>query len=167
MRIVDAELNDVPNGEIGELLISGPMVFSHYWENEHATGSSFEGNWFRTGDMVRKDNEGFFFVAGRAKDMIISGGENIYSAEVEAVFHDHASVAEASLIGKPDKKWGEIGLIVVVLKNGMSATEDELKAFCQKRLAKYKTPKQIIFANDLPHTAMGKVIKQELRARYL
>jgi fatty-acyl-CoA synthase len=167
MRLADPEGNDVPEGETGELLISGPHVCSGYWRNPQATEEALVDGWFHTGDMARMDPDGFFYIAGRIKDMIISGGENIYAAEVEAVFREHPAVEDAALIGQPDEKWGEVGLMIVALKPGERASGDELKAFCQERLARYKIPKRVIFADSLPYSPYGKVIKAELKRQYL
>lgn len=167
MRLVDERGEDVRPGEPGELLIRGPHVCTGYWRNPEATGEAIVDGWFHTGDVARADEEGFFYISGRAKDMIISGGENIYAAEVEAAFREHPAVQDAALIGMPDPKWGEVGLIVVVLKPGRSATGEELQAFCGERLARYKVPKKVVFAPNLPYSAYGKVVKAELRARYL
>ena len=157
----------MPAGATGELLIKGPHVCSGYWQNPEATAKSLVDGWFHTGDMARRDEEGFFTIAGRFKDMIISGGENVYAAEVEAVFRDHPAVQEAALIGLPDEKWGEVGVMVVVLKAGQTTTEDELRAFCSQRLARYKVPKRVVFADALPYSPYGKVMKAELKQRYL
>jgi fatty-acyl-CoA synthase len=158
---------DVPVGETGELLISGPHVCTGYWRNPEATAKSIVDGWFHTGDMARMDADGFYTIAGRFKDMIISGGENVYAAEVEAVFREHPAVAEAALIGQPDEKWGEVGLMVVVLQKGQSATEEELRAFCGERLARYKIPKRVVFTDALPYSPYGKVMKAELKKRYV
>jgi len=167
MRLVYTDGCDVPQGETGELLISGPTVCSGYWNNADATANALIDGWFHTGDMARMDDEGYFYIAGRCKDMIISGGENIYAAEVEAVFREHGAVADAALIGQPDEKWGEIGLMIVALKPGASATGNELQEFCQGRLAKYKIPKRVEFIPSLPYSPYGKVIKSELRKMFL
>ncbi|MGQ9733862.1 MAG: class I adenylate-forming enzyme family protein [Candidatus Bipolaricaulia bacterium] len=173
VRLVDPETGqDVAPGEPGELLISGPHLFSGYWRNPQATAEAFlqepgGGPWLRTGDIARRDEEGFYYIIGRYKDMIKSGGENIYAAEVEAVFREHPAVAEAALIGMPDEKWGEVGLIVVVLKPGMRASETELKSFCEGRLARYKIPKRVVFTDSLPYSPYGKVVKAELRKRFV
>jgi fatty-acyl-CoA synthase len=116
--------------------------------------------------MARKDEDGFFYIAGRFKDMIISGGENIYAAEVEAVLVEHPAVAEAALIGKADERWGEVGLMITVLEKGHSASKDELRAFCQERLARYKVPKAFEFVDALPYSPYGKVMKQELKKQF-
>jgi fatty-acyl-CoA synthase len=167
MRLVDSDGSDVPVGEPGELLIAGPHVCLGYWKNPDATARELVDGWFHTGDTARMDEDGFFTIIGRAKDMIISGGENIYAAEVEAAFREHETVEDAALIGEPDEKWGEIGLMIVVLKPDKTATGEELKAFCGERLARYKIPKRVIFADTLPYSPYGKVVKAELRKQYL
>jgi fatty-acyl-CoA synthase len=167
MRLVDDNGQDVPPGTPGELLIWGPHVCSGYWRNPEATRKTITDGWFHTGDVARMDNDGFYTIVGRAKDMIISGGENIYAAEVEAVFREHSGVVDAALIGEPDERWGEVGLMIVVLAGGAAMTEQELKDFCGERLARYKIPKRIIFAPSLPYSPYGKVIKEELRQKYL
>ncbi len=123
--------------------------------------------WFHTGDMAHKDADGFFYIDGRYKDMIKSGGENIYAAEVEAVVRDHPAVQDAALIGKPDKKWGEVGLMITVLEEGAQVSEDVLKEFCIGKIAKFKIPKEFVFAAELPYSAYGKVEKLKLKEKYL
>ena len=168
MRIVDPVTGvDVPVGEAGELLIAGPHVCAGYWRNAEATARSLVDGWFHTGDMAHRDEDGFYYIAGRYKDMIKSGGENIYAAEVEAVFREHGAVRDAALIGQPDEKWGEVGLIVVVFEEGQQATAEQLKAFCESRLARFKIPKTVVFAAELPYSAYGKVEKAKLREMYL
>ena len=167
VRLVDAQGQDVPVGETGELLIAGPHVCSGYWRNPEATANALRGGWFHTGDMARRDEEGFYTIVGRFKDMIISGGENVYAAEVEAVFLEHPAVAEAALIGMPDEKWGEVGLMILVLKPGQTAREEELLRFCRERLARYKVPRKVIFTDSLPHSPYGKVEKIKLKEQFL
>ncbi len=168
MRLVDPETSqEVGPNQPGELLIAGPHVCTGYWENPEATTQALKDGWFHTGDSARMDEDGFFYIVGRYKDMIKSGGENIYAAEVEAVFREHQAVADAALIGLPHEKWGEVGLMVVVLKPGQAATQAELLEFCRGRLARYKIPKQVVFSNSLPYSPYGKVIKAELRKQYL
>jgi acyl-CoA synthetase (AMP-forming)/AMP-acid ligase II len=117
--------------------------------------------------MARQDEEGFYYIIGRYKDMIKSGGENIYAAEVETVFLEHPAVREAALIGIPHETWGEVGLMVVVLEAGETASGDELRAFCSEHLARYKIPKRVVFAEALPYSSYGKVLKQELKRQYV
>ncbi|HRN67106.1 MAG TPA: long-chain fatty acid--CoA ligase [Promineifilum sp.] len=166
MRIVDEDGRDVARGETGELIIYGPHVCSGYWRNPEATARALRDGWFHTGDMARQDADGFYYMAGRYKDMIISGGENVYAAEVETVFLEHPAVREAALIGHPDEKWGEVGVMIVVARPETATTAGELLAFCRDRLARYKVPKQVIFAESLPYSPYGKVIKAELREKY-
>jgi fatty-acyl-CoA synthase len=137
-------------------------VCTGYWNNPTATAESLRDGWFHTGDMARMDEEGYFYIAGRFKDMIISGGENVYAAEVEAIFREHESVQDAALIGQPDEIWGEVGLMIVALKPNRSAGAVELLHFCQGRLAKYKIPKRVEFVQSLPSSPYGKVMKAEL-----
>lgn len=166
VRIVDEQGQDVPRGRTGELIIFGPHVCSGYWQNPEATQKALKDGWFHTGDMARQDEDGFYYLAGRYKDMIISGGENVYAAEVETVFLEHPAVREAALIGQPDPKWGETGLMIVVLRDGAQATPEELIAFCQGRLARYKIPKKVILTGSLPYSPYGKVMKTELRKMF-
>ncbi len=166
MRLVDADDRDVLVGQTGELIIKGPHVCAGYWNNEEATKQSLKDGWFHTGDMARMDDEGYFYIVGRFKDMIISGGENVYAAEVEAVFREHDAVADAALIGQPDEKWGEVGLMIVARKPNQKVDADELLKFCQGRLAKYKVPKRVEFVESLPYSPYGKVIKAELREKF-
>lgn len=167
MRVVDTEGNEVPQGETGELIISGPTVCTGYWRNPEATTEALVDGWFHTGDMVRQDEEGYFYIAGRYKDMIISGGENIYAAEVEAVFREHEAVADAALIGQPDEKWGEVGLMIVLLEPERVVTGEELQEFCRERLARYKVPKRVEFVDKFPYSPYGKVMKAELRKLFI
>jgi len=167
MRLVDREGRDVPIGETGELWIRGPHVCAGYWNNPKATAANISDGWFHTGDMARRDGDGFFYISGRFKDMIISGGENIYAAEVEAVFLEHPAVAECALIGLPDEKWGEVGLMIVVPEAGQQPESEQLRRHAYERLARYKVPKEIRFTEELPHSPYGKVEKVKLRARYV
>ncbi len=168
MRVVDPESGaDSAVGEAGELLIWGPHVCAGYWQNPEATAESIKDGWFYTGDMAHKDADGFYYIDGRYKDMIKSGGENIYAAEVEAVYREHPAVQDAALIGMADEMWGEVGLMIVLLEQGMAVTEEELKAFCMDKLAKYKIPKKVEFTTEIPYSAYGKVEKIKLREQYL
>ncbi len=167
IRLIDPDGNDVPIGETGELLIKGPHVCTGYWKNAEATTTALRDGWFHTGDMGRRDAEGYFYIVGRFKDMIISGGENVYAAEVESVFKEHPCVADAALIGQPDEKRGEVGLIIVACKPNQSVSQQELLQFCSGRLAKYKIPKRIEFVEALPYSPYGKVIKDELRKLFV
>ena len=144
----------------GELLVRGPNVFAGYWRNEEATAAALEGGWLHTGDVVERDDEGYFWIKGRLKEMFISGGENVYPAEVEAVLHEHPHVLDAAVLGVPDETWGEVGIAFVV--TGEDVSEEELIAHCRARLARFKVPKSVRFVDELPRNSMGKIVKAEL-----
>lgn len=165
VRIVDRQGRDVAPGEAGELFIRGPGVTPGYWERPQATADAFaEGGWLRSGDVARRDADGDYTIVDRWKDMFISGGENVYPAEVEAVLLQHPAIAEAAVIGIADARWGEAGHASIVLLPSADAPSDaELRAFCRERLAGYKVPKVFQIRTALPRNALGKVIKQELR----
>jgi fatty-acyl-CoA synthase len=147
-------------GESGELLVRGPNVFPGYWRNDQATASTLRGGWLHTGDVVERDEEGYYTIKGRLKEMFISGGENVYPAEVESALHEHPRVQDAAVVGVPDERWGEVGAAFVVADDGV--TEDELIEWCRARLARYKVPKSVQFVELLPRNSMGKVQKSEL-----
>jgi fatty-acyl-CoA synthase len=150
-----------PN-EPGELLIRGPHVTPGYWNNPAATAEAIRDGWLHTGDLATRDDEGYYTIVGRLKDMIISGGENIHPAEVESVMYRHPAIKEAALIGVPDDKWGEVGRAVVVKEPGHNLTEDELIDFLRGHLARYKVPKSVVFVDELPKTGAGKIDKKLL-----
>jgi len=165
VRVVNPE-NDqpLPEGEIGEVQLRGPNIFKGYWKQPQKTAESFSADgWFRTGDLGFREPDGYLTLCGRSKDLIISGGLNIYPPEVERVLAEHPSVAACAVIGCPDRDWGERVTGVVVLNKGESISRADLIAFCRERLAPYKSPKSIVFRDDLPRNAMGKVQKAELR----
>lgn len=165
--LVNADGAEVPPGEVGELLLRGPHVSKGYWNNPQATAAALDSDgWFHTGDLARRDKEGFFFIAGRVKDMFISGGVNVYPAEIEGELLLHPAVHDAAVIGVAHETWGEVGVAFVVLRPGERASEAQLIEFLQSRLAKYKLPKEIIFAESLPRTPYGKVVKPDLAAAY-
>jgi fatty-acyl-CoA synthase len=145
----------------GELLVRGPNVFAGYWRNPEATAAAFRDGWLATGDLAERDDEGDYWIRGRLKDLVVSGGENVYPAEVEAVLHDHPDVVEAAVIGMPDERWGEVGAAFVVLR--APVTEDALLAHCRERLARFKVPKSVHVLDELPRNSLGKVVKSELR----
>jgi fatty-acyl-CoA synthase len=165
-RIAGPEGGEMPPGEAGELLVRGPHLFAGYWRNPEATAEALRDGWLHTGDLAVRDADGCHTIIGRLKDMIISGGENIYPAEVESALHAHPAVAQAALIGVPDEKWGQVGWAVVVLAAGGDLSAEALRDFCAVRLARYKLPKRIIFADALPMTGPGKVDKRALLERY-
>lgn len=162
-RIVDEKGHDVARGEIGELILRGGHVCSGYWRNSEATAAALCDGWFYTGDLARQDGEGCYYIAGRAKDMINSGGENIYPAEVEAVLHAHPAVAGAALIGLPDAKWGETPTAAIIARPGARVTAEEIIDYCSGRLARYKIPKHVVFVAEFPLLASGKIFKRHLK----
>jgi fatty-acyl-CoA synthase len=166
-RIVDEEDRDVARGEVGELVLAGPHVCSGYWRRPEETARAARGGWWHTGDLARCDEDGYYYIVGRKKDLFISGGENVYPAEVEQVLLAHPGIAEAAVIGRPDARWGEVGLAVVVPREPGGLSAEEVLTFCAGRLARYKIPRTVVFAEALPRNAMGKVLKAELRARYV
>jgi len=162
-RIVDEDGNDVARGAVGELWLRGPSVTPGYWNQPELTARSFVDGWFRTGDAAMCDADGYHYIVDRRKDMYISGGENVYPAEVEAALYELEAVAEAAVIGVPDNKWGEIGRAYIVLRPGHSLEAAAVLAHCIGRLAKYKVPASVVFTADIPRTASGKVKKTQLR----
>ncbi len=166
VRLVDAGMNDVLPGEQGEIVASGPNVMRGYWGAPGETDESFSGDWFHTGDVATTDADGYYTIVDRVKDIIISGGENIYPAEVEDALHYHPAVAEAAVIGVADAEWGEVGRALVVLRPGHTVDEEELLTFLDGRLARYKIPKSVVFVAEIPKSGAGKILKPELRKRY-
>jgi fatty-acyl-CoA synthase len=167
-RLIGEDGRDVPTGEVGELLLKGPHVCAGYWNNPEATAAALDPEgFFHTGDLARCDAEGFFSIAGRRKDMIISGGVNIYPAEIEGELLLHPAVQDAALVGVPDETWGEVGVAFVVLRAGLAASDEQLAAHLAGRLARYKLPKRFVFVDTLPRTPYGKVVKGELQERVM
>jgi fatty-acyl-CoA synthase len=163
-RVVDDEMNDVEPGQVGEIVYRGPTMMREYWNNPSSTADAFYGGWFHSGDLVRVDDEGFVYVVDRKKDMIISGGENIYCAEVENVLFGHPKVLEAAVVGRPDSKWGEVPVAVLALGPGIDdLTIEELQPYLDDHLARYKHPKEVVIVEALPRNASGKVVKGQLR----
>ena len=165
-RIVDEKDRDVPTGQVGELVVRGPNVFAGYWGLPEATAEAFRGGWFHTGDMGRMDAEGFITLVDRKKDMIITGGENVYPIEVEQVLYRHPAVREVAVVGVPHAKWGEAPVAVVALKDGAEVAGDELIGYARERLAHFKCPTRVEYVPELPRNATGKVLKTTLRKEY-
>jgi fatty-acyl-CoA synthase len=161
MRDVELRLADEVDG-VGEIVYRGPMVMRGYWNNPKATAEAFAGGWFHSGDLATRDAEGYLRLVDRKKDMIVSGGENIYPAEVERVLREHPAVTDAAVIGVPHPRWGETPVAYVV----GAGEADELIEHCRERLASYKKPSAVVFVDALPRNATGKVLKRELRERY-
>ena len=166
VRVVDDEGRDVGPGQDGELLLRGPSLFGGYWQMPDETARAFEGGWLHTGDLVRYDEEGYFYIVGRKKFVIRSGSESIYPWEVEAVLKEHPKVEDVLVIGVPDEKWGEVPKALVVVREGEELTGEELVAFCEGKLARYKIPRYIQFVEEIPRSPVGKIIWREVRARY-
>lgn len=164
-RVVDDEMNDVGVGGVGEIVYRAPTLMAGYWNNPQATAEAFAGGWFHSGDLVRMDAEGYVWVVDRKKDMIISGGENIYCAEVENVLAAHPDIVEVAVIGRPDEKWGEVPVAVAAVSDPGVRLAD-LDGFLNEHLARYKHPKALEIVDSLPRNPAGKVLKTELRARF-
>jgi acyl-CoA synthetase (AMP-forming)/AMP-acid ligase II len=164
VQVVRPDLSPVAPGETGEIVVAGPNVMQGYWNQPETTASALaDGTWLRSGDAGTTDSDGYVFVVDRIKDMIISGGENVYPAEVENVLREHPAVADCGVIGVPDTKWGEVGRAVVVLRPGTEATEEDLLSFLDGKIARFKIPKSVRFTGELPRTGTGKILKKRLR----
>ena len=166
VKIFDMDDQELPPGEIGEIVVRGEVVMKGYWRNPEATAETLRGGWLHTGDLGIMDERGYVYILDRAKDMIISGGENIYSREIEDVIVKHPAVYEVAVIGVPDEKWGEAIKAIVSLRPGQKATEEDIISFCKEYLASYKKPKSIDFIDAIPKNPYGKVLKRELREKY-
>jgi len=168
-RIVDVETGtqDMPIGEPGELILRGPTIMKGYWNKPEETAQVLRDGWLYTGDIATMDEEGYFYIVDRKKDMIIAGGYNIYPREIEEVLYEHPKVLEAVAVGVPDPYRGETVKVFIVLRPGESATEDEIIAFCRERLAAYKVPRLVEFRSELPKTLVGKILRRALREEEL
>ncbi|MCK4331138.1 MAG: AMP-binding protein, partial [Dehalococcoidia bacterium] len=165
VRIVDDSGEDVPQGEVGELLVKGCGVMKEYYKNPEKTAETIKDGWLYTGDMARMDSEGFIYLVDRKKDIVITGGENIYPVEVEEAIHSHPKVYDVAVIGIPDARLGEIAAAIIDPKPGDTLTEAEINAFCERNLARYNRPRRIIF-DKVPRSPTGKIEKPELRRKY-
>ena len=168
LRILDEEGNEVPVGEVGELYSRGPMMFDEYYKLPDKTKSSFIGDFFSAGDMVKKDDEGYYYIVDRKDNMIITGGEHVYPSEVEEIISTHPNIFDVAVIGVPHDKWGEAVMAVAILKEDAEVTEDEVKAFCRDKMAGYKKPKAVKFITqeEMPRTASGKILHRVLREQF-
>ena len=166
VRIVDANDNPAPNGTIGEVVARGPQLMRGYWNLPEASEEALRGGWLRTGDAGRMDDEGYIYIQDRVKDMIVSGGENVYPREVEEVLFQHPAISDAAVIGVPNERWGETVQALVVLRESAEATGEDIIAFCRSRLGGFKLPRAVDFVEALPRNASGKVLKRELREGY-
>jgi long-chain acyl-CoA synthetase len=162
MRCVDEDANDVPQGEVGEIAIRGHNVMKGYWRKDDATAEAIKGGWFHTGDMAKVDEDGYFFIVDRKKELIIRGGYNVYPREVEEVLYQHPAVQEAAVVGVPDDKMGEEVGAAVVLKPGEDVSADELRDYIKDEVANYKYPRRIWFVDELPKGPTGKILKREV-----
>ncbi|WP_181779450.1 acyl-CoA synthetase [Pseudonocardia pini] len=163
VRIVDADGNDTADDEVGELVVRGDQVCAGYWNRPEATAEATQGGWFHSGDLARRDSRGYYYIVDRKKDMILTGGENVYSREVEEVLHQHPDVAAAAVVGQPDDVWGELVVAVVEAREGHTVTQEDVREFCRGHLAGYKIPRRVLVVPELPRTTSGKVRKPELR----
>jgi long-chain acyl-CoA synthetase len=167
LQVTDTSGKQVEPGKAGELIVRGANVMRGYWNNPEETAKAFRDGFFRTGDIGRQDADGYFYIMDRLKDMIVTGGENVYSGEVEAVIYGHPAVREVAVFGVPDLQWGELVMACVVLKPDATLTADDLIAFCRRSLASYKLPRRVEFSEtDLPKSSSGKVLKKTLRERF-
>jgi acyl-CoA synthetase (AMP-forming)/AMP-acid ligase II len=166
IKIFDAVGNEIETGKVGEIAVRSPLNMKGYWKLPEATASTLRNGWLRTGDAGYRDGDGYIYVYDRVKDMIISGAENIYPAEVESALFGHPAIADVAVIGVPDATWGEAVKAVIVLKPGAETTAEELIAFARTRIAGYKVPKSIDFIAALPRNPAGKLLKRELRQPY-
>ena len=164
LDIRDEHGASVPPGERGEVVVRGPKVFEGYWRDPDATSAAFAGDWFHTGDIGVRDDDGYLYIVDRLKDMIVSGGENIAGSEVERVLYEHESVVEAAVVGRPDDRWGEVPVAFVVTSSA-TTTPEELVEHCRPQLARFKVPKEVVLVDALPRNPSGKVLKRELRTR--
>jgi long-chain acyl-CoA synthetase len=162
MKIFDENDNELPQGEVGEIVIRGHNVMKGYWHRPDATAEAMRGGWFHTGDLAKVDEDGYFFIVDRKKDMIIRGGYNVYPREIEEVLYEHPAVREAAVIGIPHPEWGEEVAAAVALKDGASATPEELQSFVKERVAAYKYPRSVWIVDDLPKGPTGKILKREI-----
>ncbi|MDE2466805.1 MAG: long-chain fatty acid--CoA ligase [Alphaproteobacteria bacterium] len=167
VRVIDDMNRDCPPGVPGEIVIKGDQVLTGYWNNPEATQNSFIDGWFRSGDIGEWDENGYLYVVDRKKDMILTGGENVYPREVEEVLYQHPAIAEVAVAGRPDQTWGEAVVAFVVLRDGSQASAEELIGFCREQIASYKKPRHVVFIDTLPKNASGKVLKRELRERLM
>jgi acyl-CoA synthetase (AMP-forming)/AMP-acid ligase II len=163
VAILDPELQPVAQGEVGEICVRGPAVFSGYHDNPDATAKALRGGWFHTGDLGKVDERGLLYITGRESDMYISGGSNVYPREVEEVLLTHPAVAEVAVLGVPDPKWGEVGVAVVVRREGAPLERDALLAHLEGRCARYRWPHHVFFWDDLPKSGYGKIAKKDIR----
>ena len=167
MKLIDNDGNEIHEADqVGQLLLRGPHVMQGYWNKPEATAEAIQDGWLHTGDLAHRDAEGYYYIVGRLKEMFISGGENVYPAEIESILHAHDDIAEAAVFGVPHEKWGEIGIAVIRLTPDATLDVEGCKAYCLAHLAKYKVPRKFAFVDDIPKTGAGKIDKKQLKADY-
>ena len=167
VKIVDRQGRSCEPGQVGEIIVWGSIMMTEYWQDPVKTEETIRGGWLHTGDLARMDEDGYFYLIDRARDMYISGGENVYPAEIERVLRVHPVIEDIAVVGAPDETWGEVGYAFVIPKSGADLTAAEVLGFCDGRLARYKWPRQVFFKKDFPRTALGKVRKTELKQDYV
>jgi fatty-acyl-CoA synthase len=166
VTIVDKQGKTCPPNQIGEIVVCGSVMMTEYWNDAGKTREAIRNGWLHTGDMAYRDADGYFFLVDRAKDMFISGGENVYPAEVERILRTHPAIDDVAVIGVPDPRWNEVGCAFVRRAEGKKLSEADVIRCCDKKLARYKWPKHVIFVDHFPRTALGKIRKPELRQKY-
>ena len=164
VSIQDDQGNELPPGQQGEICVCGVAVFAGYYDNPEANAKAFRNGWFRTGDLGHLDEEGFLFITGRASDMYISGGSNVYPREIEEKLLTHPAIAECAIVGVPDRTWGEVGIAVCVLRPGAELAEEDLLGWLGPKIARYKMPKRAVFWDELPKSGYGKITKKTIKA---
>ena len=162
-RVVDDQIRDVGVGETGEIVVRGDLLFKGYWNDPETTAAAFRDGWFLTGDLATRDSDGYFYIVDRRRDMIITGGENVFSTEVETVIYEHPSVADVAVVGVPDPKWVETIAAVIVLRVNSTASADDIQQWCRSRLAGYKCPRYVYFWDEMPRSTLGKILKSDVR----
>lgn len=162
-RVVDDAGNELPRGEVGELVVQGEQVAMRYWNRPDATEESFRDGWLHSGDLAHQDEQGYVYIVDRKKDMVLTGGENVYSREVEEVLHQHPAVATAAVVGQPDELWGEVVVAVIEPNRDSEVDGHEVREFCAARIARYKCPRRVVEVSELPRNTVGKILKRQLR----
>ena len=162
VNIVDSDRRPVKPGEIGEIVVRGSIMMKEYWKDPVKTGETMRNGWLHTGDLARMDEDGYFFLVDRARSMYISGGENVYPAEIEQVLRRHPAIEDVAVVGIPDDRWGEVGRAFVIRKSEAALSAEDVVSFCKGKLARFKWPKKITFCTEFPKTALGKVRKSLL-----
>ena len=167
VKIINKEGREVKPGEVGEIIVSGPILMTGYWRRPQQTEETIKDGWLHTGDLAKLDEEGFIYIVDREKGMFISGGENVYPAEVEKIYLENPRILNVAVVGVPDEKWGEVGIVFIVMKEGEKLKEEEALKSCEGRIARYKIPRHVVFLTELAMTASQKIRRNKLREDYL